>query len=176
MVLEEVQVPAEVEDLNDLLPEDETGTHEMVGEVGLSRDDFLAKDSTNYFQVVNPDGKAYTFSSSCADCRFEPGELVVFVRFDDGTLRTRNGRSERNFAYMGVFKPGTDQPEIRLTNGRSECVKSDMVYRVAQWAILVVWLNEEIPPDYAILPASPEPDKQTDEKHEPTQHATSFRR
>ena len=111
------------------------------------------------FSVSSPTGKRHVFKAYCAEDRQKAGSLILFIRFDSGGLDERYPGSspKRKFDFLGLLHP--QGPHIHLSGRSSACNANDEVYKVASWAMAVLYERDTIPVGYEIIPASEYPDR-----------------
>lgn len=129
---------------------------DIYGSMEIAWADFWESDPV-CFQVSSSTGKCYLFKANNAEDKFQPGKKVCFLRVDSGRLTERYGKVTRQFDYLGLFYPSV--PNIKLSRQNSVCSKNDEVFKVAQWAIQVIFEGDEVPFGYMIGPASEAPDR-----------------
>lgn len=93
------------------------------------------------FTVDNGKGTHYTYKVRAKESKFRAGQTVFFV-----SINRDLGNTGRHFAYIGMVLPnGT----IRLT-GKSTVGEDAVEFKVAAWALAMIWTGGTLPDGYAI--------------------------
>jgi hypothetical protein len=122
--------------------------YDLTGIVQIKKEDIL-KYTTLHFSVTNPQGFSYHYLTSCRPNRKStPPTNIIFIRFYNGYIPRFGRDAFDSYDYMGRFYP--DNPTILLSRKESKCTSDSDTFKVAQWAIKVIWEGAPILAGYSI--------------------------
>lgn len=113
----------------------QTTTHQ------IGRDFILAGRAL--FTVSNPTGERYTFKVTRKEA--QPGSRYIDPTYFVALLTGPN--NEADYTYMGILKPATGT--VILTKA-SKYTDQSKPYRVASWAIGLIFRGQQLPIGYAV--------------------------